>query len=389
MSRATLIVLDSFGVGALPDAAKYGDEGVHTLQHIVDTVGDLKVPNLRKMGLYNIDDLSLPQEGTPIGNFGKSLEASPAKDTTNGHFEMTGLIVDKPLKIFMEGFPKRITDELEKRIGTKVIGNYLASGTEIIQVLGEEHVRSGYPIIYTSADSLMQIAMHEEVIPLARQYEICQIAREIMMGDDMVSRIICRPFVGNAQTGFTRTENRRDFSIDPPGRTVLDALKEKGKDVIAVGKLEDIFNHVGITESDHTKNNHEGIESTVKYLKKDFDGMLFVNLVDFDMLYGHRRNPKGYAEALEYFDARLPEILAELQGDDLLIITADHGCDPTAYGTDHTREYTPILAYGPGYRSGVNLHIRNTFADIAATIAEKLQVEFPVGTSFLGEITKA
>lgn len=383
MSRATLIVLDSFGVGALPDAAKYGDEGVSTLEHIVKSVGDLKIPNMRRLGLYNIDGLSLPKEQSPTGSFGKSLEASPAKDTTNGHFEMTGLIVEKPLKIFMEGFPKRITDELERRIGTKVIGNYLASGTEIIQVLGEEHVKSGYPIIYTSADSLMQIAMHEDVIPLKRQYEICQIAREIMMGDDMVSRIICRPFVGNAEVGFTRTENRRDFSIDPPGRTVLDALKESGRDVIAVGKLEDIFNHVGITESDHTKNNHEGIESTLKYLKKDFDGMLFVNLVDFDMLYGHRRNPKGYAQALEYFDERLPEILSSLRDDDLLIITADHGCDPTAHGTDHTREYTPILVYGPQLRKGVDLGIRNTFADIAATIAEKLKVEFPVGTSFL------
>ena len=388
MSRTTLIVLDSFGVGALPDAAKYGDEGVHTLEHIVETVGELNIPHMRQLGLYNIQGLHLPREASPIGCFGKSLEASPAKDTTNGHFEMTGLIVEKPLKIFMEGFPKRITDELERRIGTKVIGNYLASGTEIIQVLGEEHMKTGYPIIYTSADSLMQIAMHEEVIPLERQYEICQIAREIMMGDDMVARIICRPFVGNPEIGFTRTEARRDFSIDPPGRTVLDELKENGKDVIAVGKLEDIFNHVGITESDHTKNNREGIDAILKYLKRDFDGLLFVNLVDFDMLYGHRRNPKGYAEALEYFDAHLPAILDSLHDDDMLIITADHGCDPTAHGTDPTREYTPLLVYGPQLRQGVDLGIRRTFADIAATIAERSGLHFPVGTSFLSEVTK-
>lgn len=298
-------------------------------------------------------------------------------------------MVEKPNKIFMEGFPARITEELEKRIGTRVIGNYLASGTEIIQVLGEEHVRTGYPIIYTSADSLMQIAMHEEVIPLERQYEICRIARELLMGDDTVSRIICRPFVGNKENGFTRTENRKDFSIDPPGKTVLEYLKEAGLDVIAVGKIEDIFNNVGITEADHTKNNHQGIDATMKYLRKDFDGLLFVNLVDFDMLYGHRNNPQGYAEALMYFDEKLPEITSLLKDDDILIITADHGCDPTTKGTDHTREYIPLLVYGPQLKQGNNLHIRKTFADIAATIAERFAVnDFPSGTSFLSEVTK-
>lgn len=388
MSRAVLVVLDSFGVGALPDAADYGDAGVHTLKHIVEAIGDLKIPNMRKLGLYNIDGLELEKEAAPTGCFAKSFEKAPAKDTTTGHFEMTGLILEKPYKIFMDGFPKRITDELEKRIGTKVIGNYLVSGTEVIKVLGEEHVRTGYPIIYTSADSLMQIAMHEQVIPLARQYEICQIARELLMGDDTVSRIICRPFVGNPEVGFTRTENRRDFSIDPPGRTVLDYIKEAGKDVIAVGKLEDIFNRIGITEVDHTKNNHEGTEALLKHLDRDFDGLLFVNLVDFDMLYGHRRNVRGYADALEAFDARLPEILAKLKNDDILIITADHGCDPTAHGTDHTREFVPILVCGPQIRQGVNLHIRETFADIAATIAEKLGIDFNVGSSFLKEVTQ-
>lgn len=393
MSRVALIVLDSVGVGALPDAAKFGDEGVFTLGHVKEyaekNMGGFNIPNLRSMGLYNIDGLGLDGVENPVANYGKCMEFAPAKDTTTGHFEMAGLMVEKPNKIFMEGFPKRITEELERRIGTKVIGNYLASGTEIIQVLGEEHVKTGYPIIYTSADSLMQIAMHEAVISLERQYEICRIARELLMGDDTVSRIICRPFVGDKISGFTRTENRKDFSIDPPGKTVLEYLKDVGKDVIAVGKIEDIFNNVGITQVDHTKNNHQGIDATIKYLNRDFDGLLFVNLVDFDMLYGHRNNPQGYAEALMYFDERLPEITGLLKDDDMLIIVADHGCDPTTKGTDHTREYIPLIVYGPQMKQGVNLHIRNTFADIAATIAERFHIEnFPSGTSFLPQVTK-
>lgn len=392
MSRVTLIVLDSVGVGALPDAAAFGDEGVFTLGHVKEyaekNMGGFRVPNLRALGLYNIDGLGLEGVDAPRANYGKCREFAPAKDTTTGHFEMSGLLVEKPNKIFLDGFPRRITDELEKRIGVGVIGNYLASGTEIIQVLGEEHMRTGRPIIYTSADSLMQIAMHEQIIPLERQYEICRIARELLMGDDTVSRIICRPFVGSPETGFTRTENRKDFSIDPPGKTVLEYLKDAGRDVIAVGKIEDIFNNVGITEVDHTRNNREGIASTLKYLERDFDGLLFVNLVDFDMLYGHRNNAKGYAEALEYFDEKLPEILALLKEDDILLITADHGCDPTTKGTDHTREYIPLLVYGPRLKSGVNLHVRGTFADIAATVADRFDIhDFPAGTSFLPEVT--
>ena len=390
MSRVTVIVLDSFGVGELPDAHLYGDEGVHTLKHIKEFAGELKIPNMGKLGLYNLDGLGMEIETGEeiIGSYGKSLEQSPAKDTTTGHFELMGLIMKEPYKIFINGFPKRITDELEKRIGTKVIGNYLVSGTKVIQDLGKEHMETGYPIIYTSADSLMQIAMHEEVIPLEKQYEICRIARELLMGDDTVSRIICRPFIGNPQAGFTRTENRKDFSIDPPGKTVMEYLKNDGRDVIAVGKLEDIFNNIGITLADHTKNNHQGIEATIKYLNRDFDGLLFVNLVDFDMLYGHRNDPRGYANALEYFDSRLPEIIGLLKNDDILILTADHGCDPTTKGTDHTREYIPILVYGPQLRRNVNLHIRETFADVAATIAEKFQVkDYSVGTSFLRDIS--
>lgn len=391
MSRVTVIVLDSFGVGELPDAHLYGDEGVFTMKHIKEFVGELKIPNMRKMGLYNIDGLEMMAEDQEslIGSYGKSREKSPAKDTITGHFELMGLILEEPYKIFMEGFPRRITDELEKRIGTKVIGNYLVSGTKIIQDLGKEHMETGYPIIYTSADSLMQIAMHEEIIPLERQYEICRIARELLMGDDTVSRIICRPFVGNPEIGFTRTENRKDFSIDPPGKTVMEYLKNDGKDVIAVGKIEDIFNNIGITIVDHTRNNQQGIEATIKYLKTDFDGLLFVNLVDFDMLYGHRNDPRGYAGALEYFDSRLPEIMELLKDDDILILTADHGCDPTTKGTDHTREYIPVLVYGPQLKAGVNFHIRETFADIGATIAEKFEIQdYHVGTSFLKDVTK-
>lgn len=388
MSRFTVIVLDSFGVGELPDAADFGDAGTFTLKHVRESVEELKIPNMVKLGLYNIDGLDLPGVEQPAGCYGKSRERSKAKDTTNGHFEIAGLVVEKPFRVFGQSFPKRIIDELERRIGTKVIGNYPASGTEIIQVLGDEHVATGYPIVYLSADSLMQIAMHEEVIPLERQYEICRIARELMSGDDTVSRIICRPFLGG-NGKYYRTENRRDFSIDPPGYTVLNALQDHGKDVIAVGKIEDIFNHKGITEANHTKNNPDGIAATIDYLEnRAFDGLLFVNLVDFDMLYGHRNNPQGYAQALEYFDAALPRIMGALREDDILLLTADHGCDPTTPGTDHTREHTPILVCGPGIRQGVDLGTRETFSDIAATIAEYFGVEFAPGTSFLKQILK-
>ncbi|MCU6746065.1 phosphopentomutase [Faecalicatena acetigenes] len=387
MSRIALIVLDSCGVGELPDAAEFGDAGTNTIRHVDEYVGGMTIPNLKNLGLFNIEDTGLKPIGDPIGCFGKSRERGKAKDTTNGHFEIAGLVVETPFKVFGDEFPPRIISELEKRIGTKVIGNYPASGTEIIQVLGDEHVRTGYPIVYLSADSLMQIAMHESVIPLERQYEICRIARELLTGDDTVSRVICRPFTGESGN-YYRTENRKDFSVDPPGETVLDLLKEKGKDVIAVGKIEDIFNRRGITKIDHTKNNREGIQATLKYLDTDYDGLLFVNLVDFDMLYGHRNNPNGYAEALEYFDKYLPDMMDKLKEDDILIVTADHGCDPTTPGTDHTREHIPILVYGKNLRKGVNLGVRETFADIAATVAEYFGYEFSAGTSFLKEIVE-
>lgn len=387
MPRATIIVLDSMGVGELPDAVEFGDVGTNTLKHVREFNGDLELPNMKALGLYNIEGTGLPAVDNPKGCFGKAKERAKAKDTTNGHFEIAGLVVEKPFKVFGESFPERIIEDLERQIGTKVIGNYPASGTEIIKVLGDEHVKTGYPIVYLSADSLMQIAMHESVIPLERQYEICQIARKILSGDDTVSRVICRPFTGDSEN-YYRTENRKDFSVDPPGETVLDLLSANGKDVIGVGKIEDIFNRRGLTDINHSKNNREGITATIEYLKSDFDGLLFVNLVDFDMLYGHRNDPKGYGEALEYFDAFLPEIMSHLKEEDILLITADHGCDPTTPGTDHTREHIPIVAYGRNLKQGVNIGTRETFADIAATIAKYFELEFPVGTSFLCEIEK-
>jgi phosphopentomutase len=387
MARVIIIVLDSLGVGALPDAGKFGDAGTNTLQHIVETAGPVHIPYLKKLGLFNIDGLSLHQEENPTGCYGRCMEKANAKDTTNGHYEITGLIPEKPFQVFGDSFPPRIIKALEEKIGRGTIGNYPASGTEIIQVLGDEHVRTGSPIVYLSADSLMQIAMHESVIPLEQQYKICKIARELMSGDDTVARVICRPFTGE-KGDYYRTENRRDFAVDPPGDTVLTMLESKGKDVIAIGKIEDIFNRRGITKVDHTRNNRDGTESAIKFLRQDFDGLLFVNLVDFDMLYGHRRNAEGYAKALEAFDERLPEILALIGKRDMLILTADHGCDPTAPGTDHTREYTPILIFGKDFRQGYNLGTRTSMADIAATTAEFFGYKFGPGRSFLSAIKR-
>ncbi|MDR1482875.1 MAG: phosphopentomutase [Synergistaceae bacterium] len=384
--RVALIVLDSVGVGWLPDAGLFGDKGANTLLHVYESVGGLKLPNMASLGLYNIDGIPIGGVQNPAGCYGKCAEKSAAKDTTSGHFEMMGLIMGEPYRTFGAAFPERIIKELERRIGVKVIGNYPASGTEIIKALGDEHVRTGYPILYLSADSLMQLAMHESVIPIDRQYEICGIARELMTGDDAVARVICRPFTGDSSSGYARTENRRDFALSPPGETLLDLLSGMGEEVVAIGKIEDIFNRRGITRADHTKNNAAGIEAAVRHLKRDFDGLLFANLVDFDMLYGHRNDPAGYAAALEYFDSKLPDIVAALRGEDILIITADHGCDPTHPGTDHTREYVPLLVYGACLRRGTDLGVRASFSDIAATIADVFGRYFPVGVSFLKEI---
>ncbi len=369
MKRAVLIILDSLGVGALPDAHLYGDEGANTLGNIARAT-NMNLPNLQAMGLGYIPQAHLPQDPKAAGGYGRMAERSPGKDTTTGHWEIAGIRLEQPFPTFPDGFPKELMDAYEKAIGTRTLGNYAASGTAIIQELGPEHVKTGYPIVYTSADSVFQIAAHEEVIPPERLYELCRIARDMLQGPWGVGRVIARPFVGDATKGFTRTGNRRDFSLDPISPTILDVLKEGDKDVLAVGKIEDIFNFRGITQSNHASGNAACIQATLDYLDKPFDGLCFVNLVDTDMIYGHRRDPEGYRASLEQFDAALPQIVQRLNPEDLLIITADHGCDPTFHGTDHTREYAPLIAWHKGMGDLRDLGTRQTFADVAATISE-------------------
>ncbi|AEF17952.1 Phosphopentomutase [Thermoanaerobacterium xylanolyticum LX-11] len=386
VNRVLLIVLDSVGAGEAPDADKYGDVGSNTLGHVCDVTG-VKLPNLGKLGLGNILPLkSVEADKSAVGAYGKMQEHSAGKDTTTGHWEIAGLWIDKAFPTFPNGFPDEVINKFEERIGRKVIGNKPASGTEIIEELGEEHVKTGYPIVYTSADSVFQIAAHEGVIPLNELYEMCEIAREILKGDYAVGRVIARPFVGEAGN-FVRTENRRDFSLKPFSPTILDKLKDAGHEVFAIGKIEDIFAGCGITGKDHSTNNKDGIIATLKALDKVKNGLIFTNLVDFDMLYGHRNNPQGYADALRYFDDQLPEIMSKLKDDDLLIITADHGNDPTTASTDHSREYVPLLVYNRRFTNGKDLGVRKTFSDIAATIAEIFNVEGTGhGTSFLSEL---
>ncbi|EIV99129.1 MULTISPECIES: phosphopentomutase [Thermoanaerobacter] len=384
--RVILIVLDSVGVGELPDAYKFGDEGSNTLGHVTEKTG-IGLPNMGKLGLGNIIPLkSVPENPNAVGGYGKMAEKSAGKDTTTGHWEIAGLITEKPFPTYPHGFPEEIIKEFEKRIGRKVLGNKPASGTEIIKELGEEHVKTGYPIVYTSADSVFQVAAHEDVIPLEELYRICEIAREILKGDHAVGRVIARPFTGTPGN-FVRTGNRRDFSLKPFEPTILDMLKEAGYEVFAIGKIEDIFAGQGITEKNHTTNNDEGITATIKAMDEIKNGLIFTNLVDFDMLYGHRNDVEGYAKALTHFDNRLPEIMGKLTKEDLLIITADHGCDPTTPSTDHSREYVPLLVYSPSMKHGVNLGVRSTYSDVAATIAEIFKVgPTKHGTSFLKEL---
>ena len=382
--RAILIVLDSVGIGALPDAAEFGDAGAHTLGNIFKRRGKLELNNLYKMGLSAVTDSRLPEPpGEIMGAYGRSDEVTKAKDTTCGHWEMMGLIMEKPFRTYPNGFPKRILGEFERRIGRKTLGNEVASGTEILERLGDEHVRTGMPIVYTSADSVFQVAAHEEVIPLAELYRICEIARELLTGDDLVGRIIARPFSGSSG-GYKRTGNRRDYSYPPVDTTMLDGLKARGYITTGIGKISDIFCGRGVDIDDHTTNNHDGIEAIIRHLNESGSDFIFANLVDFDMLFGHRNDVEGYAKALEYFDAKLPEIINALKEDDLLIITADHGCDPTYPGTDHTREYIPIIAYHSGLREGVDLGTRATFADIGSTIYHHITGEaWNLGESFL------
>ncbi|MFN8398301.1 MAG: phosphopentomutase [Bacteroidia bacterium] len=387
MKRVILIVLDSVGVGELPDAAAFGDVGSNTLGHIAAKM-NLRIPNLLAMGLGNLPGLGLPANSAASAAFGRAAEQSRGKDTITGHWEIAGLVPDMVFPYFPEGFPREIMDRFEQEIGTRTIGNYPASGTVIIDELGEEHMRTGYPIVYTSSDSVFQIAMHEEVIPIERQYRICEIARGLLQGDWAVGRVIARPFIGKPG-GFMRTANRHDFSIDPPSDTILDYLMGAGKRVYGVGKIMDIFNGRGISGNKKSKDNQEGIDNTLAWMKVDFEGLVFTNLVDFDMHYGHRRDVEGYGRCIEEFDARLPEILAALGPDDVLMLTADHGNDPTYKGTDHTREYVPVLVHGQHVRAGVDMGTRATFADMGATILDMLGVEGETkGVSFWGMIRK-
>ena len=388
IKRVILIVLDSVGIGALPDADRFNDAGSHTLGHIAQHYPSLQLPHLAELGLGQIDPgFQTDFAGPFTGAFGRAAEQSPGKDTTSGHWEITGLVPDFTFPYFPQGFPADFMKAFEARIGTQTLGNKVASGTAIIDELGPEHLATGYPIIYTSSDSVFQIAMHEEIIPVERQYEICQIARDMLTGDMAVGRVIARPFVGQPGS-FSRTANRKDFSIDPPGKTVLDHIQDAGKEVVGVGKIKDIFAGCGISRNLKTRDNADGIEKTLHLMQESFEGLLFVNLVDFDMLYGHRRGVEGYARCLEAFDVRLPALLGAMQPDDLMIITADHGNDPTHHGTDHTREYIPIVIAGQSVQAGTSIGTRETFADIAATVAEALQVQAPtIGRSFFGEIT--
>lgn len=381
MKRVFLIVLDSFGIGQMPDAAEYGDFDVNTLGSVAKSEF-FHMFNMSKLGLFTIDGVTVGEkEEKPLATVARMTEASKGKDTTIGHWEIAGIYSPKPLPTYPNGFPKEVIEEFSKRCNRGVLCNLPYSGTQVIQEYGEEHMRTGDLIVYTSADSVFQIAAHEEVVPLELLYEYCHIARGILQGEHGVGRVIARPFVGSCSGSFTRTSNRHDYSLLPPAETMLDKLAANGKDVIAVGKIQDIFVGKGITEATYTSGNEEGIEKTLEYLDKDFDGLCFVNLVDYDSLYGHRRDVDGYAKALTYFDEKLPEIMAKMGPEDILMITADHGCDPAyTQTTDHTREYTPFIMYGQNVKPK-NLGTRQTFADIAATVLNYFDLE----AEFTGE----
>ncbi|MBR6890974.1 MAG: phosphopentomutase [Clostridia bacterium] len=387
MKRVVVIVLDGAGAGWQPDAAKYGDEGANTLKHVIEQANP-SIPNLEELGIRHLLGLQGIGADDPIGCYGTMLEQAAGKDTTTGHWEIAGLTLHDPFPTYPNGFPPEVIQAFEEETGMGVIGNKVASGTEIIKELGAEHLRTGKLIVYTSADSVFQVAAHEAVLPAMELWHVCRIARRILKGEHNVGRVIARPFEGNVGE-FVRTANRRDFSVDPTGRTMLDAVKSAGYDVLGVGKIEDIFNHRGLTQSNHAAGNPACIDATIEYLKKDrWRGLMFVNLVDTDMLFGHRRDVPGFARSLEEFDKRLPEIMRLLGEDGLLILTADHGCDPsyTAH-TDHTRERVPLMAWGLGVEEGVNLGERHTFADISATVLEALGVSEKLdGTSFYRDI---
>jgi len=384
--RIVLVVLDGAGIGAMPDAPEWGDAGSDTLGHILES-RDLRLPNLQRYGLGNVRPLAnVPALEKPDGSYGRCALKSNGKDTTTGHWEMAGIILQQAFPTYPNGFPQAILDRFisdAKLPG--VLGNYAASGTEIIKDLGAEHVAAGKPIVYTSADSVFQIAAHEEIIPLERLYEICEIARRILDGVHKVGRVIARPFLGQPGS-FYRTENRHDYAVPPPRANLLPALKDEDLDVVCIGKIASIYDSLGVTEDLTAKNNQQSIDQTIHALEQNTRGLIFSNLVDFDMLYGHRRDTEGYARALEHFDSSLPHIEAAMNDGDLMIITADHGNDPTFPGTDHTREYAPLLVYGKTARPGVNLGTRGSLADIGQTVAENFGLKLTAGESFLSEL---
>ncbi len=385
--RVLLIVLDGAGIGAMPDAPEWGDAGSDTLGHILESRA-VRLPNLQRYGLGNVRPLAnVPPLAKPDGSYGRCALKSNGKDTTTGHWEMAGIILEQAFPTYPNGFPQSILDRFVSETGVPgVLGNFAASGTEIIQELGAEHVASGKPIVYTSADSVFQIAAHEKIVPLDKLYEICETARRILDGQHKVGRVIARPFLGESGN-FYRTENRHDYAVPPPRANLLPALKDGDLDVVCIGKIASIYDSLGVTQDLTAKNNQQSIDQTISALEQDTRGLIFSNLVDFDMLYGHRRDTEGYATALEHFDSSLPYIEAAMRTDDLMIITADHGNDPTFPGTDHTREYAPLLVYGKTARPGVDLGTRASLADIGQTIAENFGLKLTAGESFLSQVS--
>lgn len=384
IKRVIWIIMDSVGIGAAPDANLYGDENSNTLEHLYENIPELSLPVLESFGLGHIQGVkSIPKVEDPKGAYGKSAQKSAGKDTTTGHWEMTGIILDKPFPVFPQGFPREFLTAFEEKIHRKTLGNVVASGTQIIEELGKLHMETGSPIVYTSADSVFQIAAHEQVVPLDELYEICAQARNLLVGDLAVGRVIARPFVGNPKDGFRRTSNRKDFSLRPFHETVLNKVQKKGLPVFGVGKIYDIFNGYGIDDWVKMKDNGDGMKKTMDAMKRIKEGLIFTNLVDFDMIYGHRNDERGYADALMEFDQDLAILIKEMEVGDVLIINADHGCDPTTESTDHSREYIPLLLYGSGIASS-DLGIRDTFADIGQTVCQLLETEpIPNGTGFV------
>lgn len=386
--RMIVIVLDGVGAGEAPDAADYGDVGSNSLGNTARVLGGLDLPQLRDIGLgYITPMLGVPPIPHPQGAYGRLRPRSAGKDTISGHWELMGIRLEKPLPTYPQGFPPEVIAEFTRRVGREVLGNKPASGTEILKELGVEHMLTGKPIVYTSADSVFQIAAHEEIIPIEQQYWMCLQAREMLQGEHGVGRVIARPFLGSTPENFTRTERRRDYPLPPPGQTVIDKAVAAGLEVCSVGKIDDIFAHRGITRSNHTTNNAASLAATLEFLEQDFKGIQFVNLIEFDMIYGHRNDPAGYAAALKKVDDAVPEILKRLRPGDIAMFVSDHGVDPTTASTDHSREYAPLLVFGPPVRQGVALGDRDSFSDVAATIAQALHLEPPlVGQSFLEKI---